>query len=218
MPTKSESGAAPFVPELRTLPVLQNAVQKCRGCDLYRRATQAVFGELGAASGSQKPLVEIMMIGEQPGDQEDKQGRPFVGPSGKLLDRCLEEAKIDRRKVYVTNTVKHFKWEPRGKLRIHKKPNLQEIHACRPWLEAELDAVHPELIVCLGAVAAQSLLGWNFRITRSHGKVQHVEGFPPVIATMHPSSILRARTEEDRHRGTEELIRDLRQAAAFLAR
>jgi uracil-DNA glycosylase len=213
----SKLSAAPFVPELRTLPVLREAVQRCRGCDLYRRATQAVFGELEAPSNAKKPKVEIMMIGEQPGDQEDKQGRPFVGPSGKLLDRCLEEAAIDRQKVYVTNTVKHFKWEPRGKLRIHKKPNMQEIHACRPWLEAELEAVNPELIVCLGAVAAQSLLGSSFKITRSHGQVQRVEGFPPVIATLHPSSILRARTDEDRHRGMEEFIRDLRQAAAFLA-
>lgn len=126
-----------------------------------------------------------MMIGEQPGDEEDKQGRPFVGPAGKLLNKCLEEADIDRRKVYVTNTVKHFRWEPRGKLRIHKKPSIREIHACRPWLEAELEAVRPELIVCLGATAAQSLLGSGFKITQSHGKVQQTEGFllslPPCI-------------------------------------
>src|ERR1700755_2320916 len=132
---------APFVPEERTLPVLREAVQHCRGCDLYRNATQAVFGELETGADRGKPKVAIMMIGEQPGDQEDRQGRPFVGPAGKLLDRCLEDAGINRRRVYVTNTVKHFRWEPRGKLRIHKKPSMREIHACRPWLEAELEAV-----------------------------------------------------------------------------
>ncbi len=129
MPANATQSAAPFVPEERTLPVLGSAVQKCRGCDLYRNATQAVFGELETGTKSTKPKVAIMMIGEQPGDHEDKEGRPFVGPAGKLLDKCLEEAEIDRGKVYVTNTVKHFKWEPRGKLRIHKKPNMKEIHA-----------------------------------------------------------------------------------------
>ena len=157
-----------------------------------------------------------MMIGEQPGDQEDKQGRPFVGPAGKLLDRCLEEVDIDRRKVYVTNTVKHFRWEPRGKLRIHKKPSMKEIHACRPWLEAELEAVRPELIVCLGATAAQSLLGSGFKITQSHGEVQQADGFPPIIATLHPSAILRARTDEDRARNTRIFLDDLRRARDFL--
>jgi uracil-DNA glycosylase family protein len=147
-----------------------------------------VFGEPEAGTKTEKPKVAIMMISEQPGDQEDKQGRPFVGPAGKLLDKCLEEADIDRRKVYVTNSVKHFRWEPRGKLRIHKKPNMKEIHACRPWLEAELKAVRPELIVCLGATAAQSFLGSGFRITQSHGKVQQADRFPPMIATLHPSS------------------------------
>lgn len=137
MPTDIKT-AAPFVPEDRTLPVLWEAVQDCRGCDLYRDATQAVFGELETGAELKLQKVAIMMIGEQPGDQEDKQGRPFVGPAGKLLDKCLQEAEIDRRKVYVTNTVKHFKWEPRGKLRIHKKPSMREIHACRPWLDAEL--------------------------------------------------------------------------------
>ena len=161
-------------------------------------------------------MVAIVMIGEQPGDREDKEGRPFVGPAGKLLDRCLEEAEIDRRKVYVTNTVKHFKWEPRGKLRIHKKPNMQEIHACRPWLEAELETVRPKLVVCLGAVAAQSLLGSKFKITQSHGKLQETEGFPPIIATLHPSAILRARSDEDRDRDTKIFLEDLRRAAAYV--
>jgi uracil-DNA glycosylase family protein len=216
MPASAEQGAAPFVPDDRTLPVLQEAVQHCRGCDLYQNATQAVFGELETGTKAKKPKVAIMMIGEQPGDQEDKQGRPFVGPAGKLLDKYLEEADIDRRKVYVTNTVKHFRWEPRGKLRIHKKPSMKEIHACRPWLEAELEAVCPELIVCLGATAAQSLLGSGFKITQSHGKVQQVEGFPPIIATLHPSAILRAGTDEDRERDTRIFQDDLRRVTDFL--
>jgi uracil-DNA glycosylase family protein len=212
-----KQSAAPFLPEDRTLPILRKAVQKCRGCDLYRNATQAVFGELESGGRVKKPQVTIMMIGEQPGDHEDKDGRPFVGPAGRLLDKCIEEAEIDRREVYVTNTVKHFKWEPRGKLRIHKKPNMQEIHACRPWLEAELAAVRPKLIVCLGAVAAQSLLGSSFKITRTHGQIQQAEGFPPIIATLHPSAILRARTEEDRQSQLKTLVDDLREVAKFVS-
>jgi uracil-DNA glycosylase family protein len=218
MPASEKQSAAQFVPNDRTLPVLQEAVQHCRGCDLYRNATQAVFGELETGARAKKPKVAIMMIGEQPGDQEDRQGRPFVGPAGKLLDKCLEEADIDRRKVYVTNTVKHFRWEPRGKLRIHKKPSMKEIHACRPWLEAELEAVRPEVIVCLGATAAQSLLGSSFKITQSHGKVQQAEGFPPIIATLHPSAILRARTDEDRERDTKIFMDDLRSVTDFLGK
>jgi uracil-DNA glycosylase len=213
MPASAHQGATLFLPDDRTLPVLQEAVQHCKGCDLYPNATQVVFGELETGA---KPKVSIMMIGEQPGDQEDKQGRPFVGPAGKLLDRCLEEVDIDRRKVYVTNTVKHFRWEPRGKLRIHKKPSLKEIHACRPWLEAELEAVRPELIVCLGATAAQSLLGSSFKITQSHGEVQQANGFPPIIATLHPSAILRARTDEDRERDTKIFLGDLRRVTDLL--
>ena len=210
------ASATPFVPEDRTLPVLREAIQHCHGCDLYRNATQAVFGELETGAEAKRPKVAVMMIGEQPGNQEDLEGRPFVGPAGKLLDKCLQEAKIDRQKVYVTNTVKHFKWEPRGKLRIHKKPSMKEIHACRPWLEAELEAVRPELIVCLGAVAAQSLLGSGFKVTQSHGKIQHAEGLPPIIATLHPSAILRARTDEDRERDTRTFIHDLGQVSALL--
>lgn len=141
-----------------------------------------------------------------------------MGPAGKLLDKCLEEAEIDRTKVYITNTVKHFKWEPRGKLRIHKKPNMKEIHACRPWLEAELETVRPELIVCLGAVAAQSLLGSSFKITQAHGKLQEATGFPPIIATFHPSAILRARTEADRHHQMKTFVEDLREAAKTVRR
>jgi DNA polymerase len=216
MQTAARESAAPFLPKDRTLPVLQEAVQHCQGCDLFINATQAVFGELETGDKAKKPKVEIAMIGEQPGDQEDKQGRPFVGPAGRLLDKCLEEAKIDRRKVYVTNAVKHFKWKPRGKRRIHRKPSTKEIHACRPWLNAELETVRPELIICLGATAAQSLLGSKFKITESHGKVQRADGLPPIIATIHPSAILRARTDEDRERDTRIFLEDLRQATAFL--
>lgn len=218
MPAIAMEGAKPFVPDNRTLPVLREAVQDCRGCDLYRNATQAVFGQLESGANAKKPKVTIMMIGEQPGNQEDLEGRPFVGPAGKLLDKCLEEANIARREVYVTNAVKHFKWEPRGKLRIHKKPSMKEIHACRPWLEAEREVVRPELIVCLGAVAAQSLLGSGFKITQSHGKVQHREGLPPVIATLHPAAILRARTPADRDRDKNLFLDDLRHAGKFLSR
>ena len=211
----TKTTAAPFVPEARTLPALREAIQGCQGCDLYQHATQAVFGEYEAGSAG-TPKITIMMIGEQPGDQEDKQGRPFVGPAGKLLDQCLQEAGIDRGQVYITNTVKHFKWEPRGKLRIHKKPNMLEIRACRPWLEAELETLKPELVVCLGAVAAQSLLGASFKVTESHGEIQHLIGLPPVLATLHPSAILRAQTEEDRARDLKILTEDLRQVSAYL--
>ena len=210
---KLKESAAPFVPQDRTLPVLAEAVQKCKGCDLYKNATQAVFGDIENGVGAAKPKVTIMIIGEQPGDQEDKQGRPFVGPAGKLLDKALEEAEIDRGKVYVTNAVKHFKWEPRGKQRIHKKPSMKEINACRPWLDAELETVQPKLIVALGATAAQGLLGSSFRITQSHGRVQDAPGLPPIIATLHPSAILRAQTDEDRHAQMRILVEDLREAA-----
>ena len=215
--SSNTTSALSFIPQGDyTLSVLRQAVQHCQGCDLYRNATQAVFGELETGASLDKPRVSVMMIGEQPGDQEDKQGRPFVGPAGKLLHQCLKEADIDRREVYVTNTVKHFKWEPRGKLRIHKKPGIKEIDACRPWLEAELETVRPKLIVCLGAVASQSLLGSRFTITESHGQIQQAAGFPPIIATLHPSAILRARTDEDRHRQMKILVSDLRQVAAQL--
>lgn len=210
MSARAPSSAAPFVPEERSLPILTEAVQKCRGCDLYRKATQAVFGEIDAHTAARP--VDLMLIGEQPGDSEDKEGHPFVGPAGKLLDQCLEEAGIDRRKVYVTNAVKHFKWELRGKRRIHKKPSLREIHACRPWLDAELQTIQPRVIVCLGATAAQVLLGSGFKVTQAHGQLQHAEGLPPVVATWHPSAILRAPTDEERHSQMRVLIEDLRAA------
>ncbi|KAA6461179.1 UdgX family uracil-DNA binding protein [Acidobacteria bacterium AB60] len=205
-------GAAEFVPPTRSLAVLAEAVQGCRGCDLYRNATQAVFGQTG--SSAKKP--RLMMVGEQPGDREDREGVPFVGPAGRLLDQCLEEAGIDRREVYVTNTVKHFKWEPRGKVRLHKKPSAGEIFACRPWLQAEIEMIEPELLVALGATAAQAILGAQFRVTQSHGEVMRAEGWPPVLATAHPASILRAPRDEDRHRQAAELVQDLRNAKKFL--
>jgi uracil-DNA glycosylase family protein len=215
MPNIEES-AEPFVPSERSLPVLRDAVQACRGCELHLDATQAVFGELEVSSSDERPAVDIMMIGEQPGDQEDKAGRPFVGPAGKLLDKCLQDVHIDRRKVYITNTVKHFRWEPRGKIRLHKKPSMKHIHACRPWLDAELQTVTPKLIVCLGAVAAQSLLGAKFRITQDHGHVHTLIGMPPIVATLHPSAILRARTDEDRDRDMNIFLADLRVVADLL--
>lgn len=212
---KKVRGATPFLPHRFTLPVMREAVQECRGCDLYQHATQAVLGEIeGPAKGLP---VGLMMIGEQPGDREDVQGHPFVGPAGKLLDRCLDEAGIERSSVYVTNVVKHFKWEPRGKRRLHKKPSQREIEACRPWLDAELEMVHPKLLVCLGATAAQAILGSTFRVTKQRGIVLHAGGLPPIMATVHPSSILRARTDDDRHREMKEFIADLEAAKTALS-
>jgi DNA polymerase len=213
MVVKKSASAAPFVPVDRTLPVLAKAIQKCEGCDLYRHATQAVFGEIDAHVGPARSNIVMMMIGEQPGDQEDKQGKPFVGLAGKLLDKALDAAEIDRSEVYVTNAVKHFKWESRGKIRLHIKPSMTEIRAYRPWLDAELETVKPKLIVALGATAAQGLLGSSFRITQAHGKVQEVPGLPPIIATLHPSAILRAQTQEDRDSQMQTLVEDLRKAA-----
>lgn len=213
---EKKEGAGDFVPEDRSLANLRAAVQHCRGCDLYEHATQAVFGEIEGPQQRRPKRVAIMMVGEQPGDQEDVEGRPFVGPAGRLLDGCLEEAGIDRSEVYVTNAVKHFKWEPRGKIRLHKKPSITEVHACRPWLDAEIDAIKPQLIVCLGAVAAQSLLGSAFKVTVNRGVIQKVEGLPPIMATVHPASILRARTEEDRRAQKRSFIEDLKRTAALL--
>ena len=176
-------------------------------------ATQAILGESLGNSGDH--AAAIMMIGEQPGDKEDLAGHPFVGPAGKLLTHCMSEAEIDPKQVYVTNAVKHFKWEPRGKIRLHKKPTISEIKACSPWLEAELAAVRPRLIVCLGATAAQSLLGSKFRVSQSRGLPQTIGSRPPIIATVHPASILRAQSE-DRDKQTAEFIADLRRAVDYL--
>jgi len=193
------------VPETSSLTSLAKSARRCTACHLYRRATQTVFGEGPKAA-------RLMLLGEQPGDQEDLAGKPFVGPAGKLLDRALTEAGIKRDEVYVTNTVKHFKWEPRGKRRIHQKPNSREIAACRPWLEAELRLVRPKLLVCLGATAAQSILGTSFRVTRERGKIFETDVAAKVMATVHPSSLLRQPDEESREREYASFVSDLRSA------
>jgi DNA polymerase len=198
------------IPANATLPGLAKASQNCQACDLWKRGTQTVFGE-GSAGAS------LMLIGEQPGDQEDLQGKPFVGPAGKLLDSALERAGIAREQTYVTNAVKHFKWEPRGKRRIHKKPNTAEIAACRPWLEAEIATVQPKIIVCLGATAAQSLLGRAFRVTQQRGQLLKSKLAPFIMATVHPSSILRAPDQETRHAEMQRFIDDLKKVANRLS-
>jgi DNA polymerase len=197
--------AAPL-PARLTWPSVREAAAGCKACDLWRKGTQTVFGE-GAAHA------RLMLVGEQPGNEEDLAGHPFVGPAGRLLDKALAEAGIPRDKTYVTNVVKHFKWEPRGKRRIHAKPNAVEIVACQPWLRAELELVKPHVLVCLGATAAQALLGRQFRVTQQRGKLLESPIAPHVLATVHPSSILRAPDSETRHRELELLVRDLRVAA-----
>lgn len=208
-PQTALRSAADFLPERHDLKSLRDAARGCQGCPLYEHATQTVFGE-----GSRH--ARLLLVGEQPGDREDVEGHPFVGPAGWLLDRCLIEAGIDREQVYVTNAVKHFKWEPRGKRRIHKKPSAREIAACRPWLDAEMEAVEPALIVCLGATAAQALLGRSFRVTQDRGRAVEVPGLPRVLATVHPSSILRAPDEETREIERSRFVEDLKKAAAIL--
>src|SRR4051812_40773537 len=193
-------------PDSTSLTTLRTAAKACTACHLYQHATQTVFGE-GPKGAT------LMLLGEQPGDQEDVAGKPFVGPAGKIMDRALEEAGIDRKKVYVTNAVKHFKWEPRGKRRIHKKPNSREIAACRPWLEAELRLVKPKLLVCLGATAAQTVFGSSFRVTRERGKILSSSLAPRTMATVHPSSLLRQPDEESREREYSRFVADLRIAA-----
>jgi uracil-DNA glycosylase len=199
---ETESAAA-YVPEQPTLPRLREAAAGCRGCRLWERGTQTVFGE-GARDA------EVMLVGEQPGDQEDVAGKPFVGPAGRILDQALEEAGIDRRQAYVTNVVKHFKWEPRGKRRIHQKPNWSEMAACRPWLDAELDVVGPEVVVCLGATAAQALIGRDFRVSRQRGELVESPLAHYVLATVHPSSILRQRDDASREAEYTAFVEDLR--------
>jgi uracil-DNA glycosylase len=203
MPRTESTSAAEYIPDHPTPRTLRAAVQKCRGCDLYACATQAVFGE-GPNSA------EIVFIGEQPGDEEDRQGHPFVGPSGKLLDRALIEAGIDRSLVYVTNAVKHFKFEERGKRRLHKKPNGPEIRACRPWLEAEINLIQPQIIVCLGATAAQSIFGAAYRLTKERGQFVRNSWAPHVTSTVHPSAILRTPDAEQRHLEYERFVGDLK--------
>jgi DNA polymerase len=195
-----------LIPPRPSLPAVRSAAAECRACELWQRGTQTVFGE-----GPRK--ARLMLIGEQPGDQEDRIGRPFVGPAGQLLDRALAAAGLDRQEVYVTNVVKHFNWEPRGKWRIHKKPRPPHITACRPWLDVELALVKPLALICLGATAAQALLGAAFRVTQHRGEFIESPLAPIVLATVHPSALLRAPDAETRHRETERFIDDLKLVA-----
>src|SRR5436853_3963432 len=206
MQTKADEKWRPApVPDTSSLNEVREAARDCTACHLYKCATQTVFGE-----GPKR--APIMLVGEQPGDCEDVAGKPFVGPAGKIMDRALEEAGIDRKEVYVTNAVKHFKWEPRGKRRIHQKPNSREVAACRPWLEAELRLVRPKLLVVLGSTAGQAIFGPSFRVTRERGKVLSSKFAPKVVATVHPSSLLRQPDEESRHREYKNFVSDLRVA------
>jgi len=209
MPKRTPKSAESSIKVNASLEELKAAAKKCQACDLWKHATQTVFGE-------GLPNAKIILIGEQPGNHEDLEGKPFVGPAGHLLDEALAEAGIDRKKVYVTNAVKHFKWEPRGKRRIHKKPGAGEIAACRPWLDAEIAALHPKIIVCLGATAAQALLGSDFRVTQHRGEFLKSSLAPIVMATIHPSSILRAPDEQTRHTEMKRFIADLKKIGQAL--
>jgi DNA polymerase len=195
--------AADYIPERPTLSSLREAAAICHGCHLYRDATQTVFG-----AGLKRS--RVMMVGEQPGDREDREGAPFVGPAGHILDRALDDAGIDRGDLYVTNVVKHFKFVQRGKRRIHQTPVMEEINACRPWLDAEIAVIKPEMLVCLGAVAAKALLGSSFRVTRCRGQFVESDLAPLVTATVHPSSVLRARSDAERKQAYEAFVADLR--------
>jgi len=208
---KSESSAEEFFPERKTLPAFREAAANCKACDLWQRGTQTVFG-----AGTRR--ADIVLVGEQPGNEEDLTGKPFVGPAGRLLDEALAEAGIDRTQTYVTNVVKHFKWEPRGKRRIHKKPNAREISACRPWLEAEIALVKPKILVCLGATAAQALLGLQFRVSKQRGQFIESTLAPYIVATVHPSSILRASDDETRRIEKRRFVDDLKKVAHVLSK
>lgn len=205
----SDSAANALIPPRPTLPSLRNAAAGCKACDLWEKGTQTVFGEGGRRA-------RVMFVGEQPGNEEDLSGKPFVGPAGRLLDSALEEAGIDRKQTYVTNVVKHFKWEPRGKRRIHKKPNATEIAACRPWLETEIALVKPDVIVALGATAAQALIGPQFRVTKQRGEFLESTLAPYVMATVHPSSILRAPDDETRQLEYRHFVDDLKKLARVI--
>src|SRR2546426_163737 len=209
MPKRPPKDAAELIPDKPTLASVRAAAKDCTACDLYKGGTQTVFGE-GASHAA------LMLVGEQPGDVEDLSGHPFVGPAGKLLDRALAEAGIDRAQVYVTNVVKHFKWEPKGKRRIHAKPNAGEIRACLPWLEAELTIVKPDVLVCLGATAAQALLGNTFKVSERRGELIESSHAPHVVATVHPSSILRVPDDETRRAEMARFVADLRTVARVL--
>jgi uracil-DNA glycosylase len=209
MAQRQAISAAPFLPERRTLSSLRDAASGCRGCGLYEHATQTVFGE-------GRVQAELMLVGEQPGDREDLEGRPFVGPAGHLLDTLLQEAGIDRERAYVTNAVKHFKWRAKGKRRIHQKPSWSEFTACRPWLDAEIAVLEPLAIVCLGAIAAQALIGRQFRVTRDRGVFVDSPLAEHVLATFHPSSALRAPDDETRRETRALILEDLVRVAAVL--
>lgn len=209
---KRSDSAAELIPDRPTLPKVRDAASECRACDLWKSGTQTVFGE-------GRPGSTVMFVGEQPGDQEDIAGKPFVGPAGQVLERALDEVGIDRRQVYVTNVVKHFKWVPRGKRRIHQKPNAGEINACRPWLETEIALVKPRAIVCLGATAAQALLGRQFKVSRQRGEIIERSPLAPImVATVHPSSILRAPDDETRRAERQRFTNDLKRLATRLKR
>jgi uracil-DNA glycosylase family protein len=199
------------VPPRASLKTLRTVAAGCKACDLWKRGTQTVFG---AGPGH----AAVMLVGEQPGNDEDLAGLPFVGPAGKLLDRALEAAGVDRTEVYVTNAVKHFKWQARGKRRLHEKPRDDEVEACLPWLEAEIAAVRPAIVVCLGATAAQAMLGKSFRVTKSRGEVFPQPDGPPVMATIHPSAVLRAPDSQARERELALLVADLKNLNRFLRR
>jgi uracil-DNA glycosylase family protein len=204
------SDAAKRIPDRPTLPKLREAASGCRACQLWKSGTQTVFG-------AGRRSAEMMLVGEQPGDREDREGKPFVGPAGRILDRALEEAGIDRGDAYVTNVVKHFKWIPKGKRRIHQKPNAEEIAACRPWLESELKVVRPKALVCLGATAAKAVLGPSFRVTKDRGELVETELAPLATGTVHPSSILRIDDDDERRVARDEFADDLREVARRLA-
>jgi uracil-DNA glycosylase len=201
--------AAPRIPDRPGLRNLREAAAGCRACPLWKRGTQTVFG-------AGRRSAKVMLVGEQPGDREDREGKPFVGPAGRVLDEALAEAGIDRGDVYVTNVVKHFKWIPRGKRRIHQRPNAEEITACRPWLEAELQVVKPSVMVCLGATAAKAFLGSDFRVTRDRGKLVESDLAPIATGTVHPSSILRIDDGDERRVARDELADDLREVAKWM--
>lgn len=207
--SQQEPGAESFLPELWTIPRLADAADACRGCALYENATQAVFG-------AGPPDAKLMLVGEVPGDQEDREGAPFVGPAGRLLDEVLESVGLDRNELYVTNAVKHFKWKASGSRRLHAKPSSREIRACRPWLEAEIDVVRPEMIVCLGATAAAALLGPDFRITKQRGEIHETEFATWTTATYHPSALLRVPDRFKRNEMRQMFTEDLQMAATQL--
>jgi len=203
MGKEENTSAAEFLPERRDLESLREAARSCEGCDLYRNATQTVFGE-GAAHAS------IVLVGEQPGDMEDRQGHPFVGPAGRMLDKALAEARISRDEVYITNAVKHFRWIQRGKRRLHQKPAVRQIMACKPWIESEMESIHPKLVVCLGATATQSILGRVVSIGQARGKFLNGQRGEAVFITIHPSAIFRQREKSEREEEYRRLVADMR--------